>query len=106
MLIRSGICRTCIFLTRRRSCWCRTISTPTSQPRSTKPRDLFLDVRRFDELVEDLGISRNLLTSRLRSLAKKGVIERVAYQSHPLRYEYRLTNAGLDLVPAILALSE
>jgi len=36
-LIRSGICRTCIFLTRRRSCWCRTISTPTSQPRSTKP---------------------------------------------------------------------
>src|ERR1700724_3178401 len=37
MLIRSGICRTCIFLTRRRSCWCRTISTPTSQPRSTKP---------------------------------------------------------------------
>src|ERR1700716_2182200 len=29
MLIPSGICRTCIFLTRRRSCWCRTISTPS-----------------------------------------------------------------------------
>jgi hypothetical protein len=25
------------FPTRRRSCWCRTISTPTSPPRSTKP---------------------------------------------------------------------
>src|SRR5712664_1404219 len=37
MPIRSGICRTCIFPTRRRSCWCRTISTPTSPPRFTKP---------------------------------------------------------------------
>src|SRR6201981_3209973 len=32
-----GICRTCIFPTRRRSRWCRTISTPISPPRSTKP---------------------------------------------------------------------
>ena len=31
-------------------------------------RDLFLDVVRFDDLVEDLGISRNLLTRRLKSL--------------------------------------
>src|SRR3974377_35952 len=31
MPIRSGICRTCIFPTRRRSCWCRTISTPTTR---------------------------------------------------------------------------
>ena len=65
-------------------------------------RDLFLDVARFDELVEDLGISRNLLARRLKSLAQKGVIERVAYQRRPTRYEYRLTDAGRDLVPAIL----
>jgi len=32
-------------------------------------RDLFLNVTRFDELVEDLGISRNLLATRLKFLA-------------------------------------
>ncbi len=68
-------------------------------------RDLFLDVARFDELVEDLGISRNLLTRRLNLLVSNGVVVRKAYQRRPLRYEYRLTEAGRDLVPAILALT-
>ena len=68
-------------------------------------RDLFLDIARFDELVEDLGISRNLLTRRLKSLVKNGVVEQTAYQERPKRYEYRLTEAGRDLVPAILALT-
>ena len=68
-------------------------------------RDLFLNVARFDELVEDLGISRNLLTRRLKSLTASGVIERVAYQQRPRRYAYGLTEAGRDLVPAILALT-
>jgi DNA-binding HxlR family transcriptional regulator len=68
-------------------------------------RDLFLDIARFDELVEDLGISRNLLTRRLKSLVKNGIVERTAYRERPKRYEYRLTEAGLDLVPAILALT-
>lgn len=68
-------------------------------------RDLFLGVRRFDELVEDLGISRNLLTTRLQSLATNGVVKRQAYQRRPMRYEYLLTEAGRDLVPAILALT-
>ena len=68
-------------------------------------RDLFLDVGRFDEMVEDLGISRNLLTRRLKSLIRNGVVERTAYQERPKRYEYRLTKAGRDLVPVILALT-
>jgi DNA-binding HxlR family transcriptional regulator len=68
-------------------------------------RDLFLGVVRFDELVENLGISRNLLTRRLRALATSGIIERRAYRRRPARYEYRLTEAGRDLVPAILALT-
>jgi DNA-binding HxlR family transcriptional regulator len=68
-------------------------------------RDLFLEVVRFDELVEDLGISRNLLTRRLKALVRNGIVERVAYSRRPTRYEYRLTEAGRDLVPAILALT-
>jgi DNA-binding HxlR family transcriptional regulator len=68
-------------------------------------RDLFLEVTRFDELVADLGISRNLLTRRLKSLVESGIVERKIYQLRPTRYEYRLTPAGRDLVPAILALT-
>lgn len=68
-------------------------------------RDLFLGIGRFDELVEDLGISRNLLTRRLNALVEAGVIERHAYQLRPQRWEYRLTAMGRDLVPALLALT-
>ncbi|MCR8492664.1 winged helix-turn-helix transcriptional regulator [Brucella anthropi] len=68
-------------------------------------RDVFLGVNHFDQLVEDLGISRNLLTSRLNALVEKGILERRAYQARPLRHEYLLTAAGRDLVPALLALT-
>jgi DNA-binding HxlR family transcriptional regulator len=68
-------------------------------------RDLFLNVRRFDEIVEDLGISRNLLTRRLKFLVQNGVVERSAYQHAPIRHEYRLSEAGRDLVPVVLALT-
>ena len=46
-------------------------------------RDLYLGVVRFDDLVEDLGISRNLLTRRLNALSKNGIVERHAYQRRP-----------------------
>ena len=65
----------------------------------------YLGVVRFDDLVEDLGISRNILTRRLNALSKNGIVERHAYQRRPFRYEYRLSEAGRDLVPAILALT-
>lgn len=68
-------------------------------------RDVFLGVNRFDEMVEDLGISRNLLTTRLRALVSSGILEKHAYQIRPQRFEYRLTEAGRDLAPIILALT-
>jgi DNA-binding HxlR family transcriptional regulator len=68
-------------------------------------RDLYLGLSRFDELIEDLGISRNLLARRLKSLMGNGIIERQAYRRKPIRYQYALTAAGRDLVPAILALT-
>jgi DNA-binding HxlR family transcriptional regulator len=68
-------------------------------------RDLFLGVGRFDDLAEDLGISRNLLTRRLKLLVENGIVSKRLYQSRPRRYEYVLTAAGLDLVPALLALT-
>jgi len=68
-------------------------------------RDLFLGLERFDDLVADLGISRNLLTRRLGQLLDSGIIERRAYARRPLRYAYALSPAGQDLVPTILALT-
>jgi DNA-binding HxlR family transcriptional regulator len=67
-------------------------------------RDVLLGVRRFDELREHLGIARNVLQTRLRRLEDEGVLERVPYQQRPLRYEYRLTEKGLDLWPTMVAL--
>jgi DNA-binding HxlR family transcriptional regulator len=67
-------------------------------------RDLLIGLSRFDDLAEDLGISRNLLTRRLEHLTAAGVVERTAYQENPPRYDYRLTESGLDLVPVLLAL--
>lgn len=60
-------------------------------------RDLFLGVTRFDDFVERLGISRNVLTTRLQHLIGHGIVQKVAYQDNPVRYDYRLTDKGKDL---------
>jgi DNA-binding HxlR family transcriptional regulator len=67
-------------------------------------RDAFRGVRRFDEFQCDLGIARNLLTDRLTKLVHHDVLEKRLYQAHPPRYEYRLTERGVDLSPALVAL--
>jgi DNA-binding HxlR family transcriptional regulator len=67
-------------------------------------RDVFVGVRRFDELQADLGIARNVLTERLARLVDGGVLERHRYQERPERFEYRLTQKGLDLWPVLVSL--
>src|ERR1043165_7770901 len=67
-------------------------------------RDAFRGVRRFDEIQQDLGIARNVLTDRLTKLVDHGVLEKRQYQDRPARYEYRLTPKGGDLSPALVAL--
>jgi DNA-binding HxlR family transcriptional regulator len=67
-------------------------------------RDAFLRVRRFDDFQARLGIARRVLAERLAGLVNDGILEKVAYQQRPTRYEYRLTAKGLDLYPVILAL--
>jgi DNA-binding HxlR family transcriptional regulator len=67
-------------------------------------RDAFLRVRRFDDFQKSLGIARRVLAERLAHLVEQGVLERVTYQERPVRYEYKLTQKGLDLYPAVLAL--
>jgi DNA-binding HxlR family transcriptional regulator len=67
-------------------------------------RDVFLGLRRFDEIQAELGIARNVLQTRLKRLVEHGVLERRLYRERPPRYEYRLTDKGLDLWPTIVAL--
>ena len=67
-------------------------------------RDCFLGVRRFDEFEQRLGITRHVLADRLRKLVEYEVFRKTAYQQRPLREEYRLTERGLDLHAAVLAL--
>jgi DNA-binding HxlR family transcriptional regulator len=69
-------------------------------------RDVFLGLRRFDEIQGNLGIARNVLQTRLTRLVEHGVLERRLYQEHPPRHEYRLTEKGLDLWPTVVALMQ
>ncbi|HSP37935.1 MAG TPA: helix-turn-helix domain-containing protein [Frankiaceae bacterium] len=67
-------------------------------------RELFLGNRRFDRIAANTGAPRDILTARLRSLERAGIVERRAYQERPQRFEYRLTEAGRDLQPILHAL--
>ena len=67
-------------------------------------RDVFYGVRRFELLRSHLGISRKVLTSRLERLTDEEILKKVLYQTHPSRYEYRLTKKGLDLLPVLLTI--
>ncbi|MEA1079066.1 helix-turn-helix domain-containing protein [Marinobacter qingdaonensis] len=67
-------------------------------------RDCFLGVRRFEHFEKRLGITRHVLTDRLKKLVQNEVLVKVPYQDKPLREEYRLTEKGLALHPVIMSL--
>ncbi len=64
-------------------------------------RDVFGGIRRFDELLADLGISRNVLTDRLQAMVASGILEKKQYQEKPVRYEYHLSAKGRELLPVL-----
>jgi DNA-binding HxlR family transcriptional regulator len=69
-------------------------------------REAFFGVRRFDQFQEAVGASPNILADRLKRLVTHGVFRKVRYSARPPRYEYRLTEKGRDLYPAIVALMQ
>lgn len=69
-------------------------------------RECFLGVRRFDNFQKNLGITRHLLAERLKRLEAMDVLKRVPYQDRPLRHEYRLTQAGKEFAPVLLAMQD
>lgn len=67
-------------------------------------RDALRGTQRFEDFQASLGIARSVLVARLSRLTEEGVLQRVAYQDHPPRYEYHLTDKGRSLAPVIAAL--
>jgi DNA-binding HxlR family transcriptional regulator len=67
-------------------------------------REVFGGARRFDEFERRLGVSRNTLTRRLDRLVDEGLLQRVPYQDHPPRDEYRPTEKGMALWPVLAAM--
>lgn len=67
-------------------------------------REAFLGARRFEEFQQRLGIARNMLATRLRTLVAAKVLNKRKYQDKPERFEYRLTQRGAELLPVLLAL--
>jgi DNA-binding HxlR family transcriptional regulator len=69
-------------------------------------REAFNGVRRFDEMQRRTAIPRQVLSDRLARLIDEGLLRKVPYQDsgQRRRYEYRLTDKGLDLYPVLVAL--
>jgi DNA-binding HxlR family transcriptional regulator len=49
------------------------------------------------------GIPTNILADRLKRLEEAHLISKSAYQEHPVRYAYKLTEKGRDLGDVLLA---
>src|SRR5215470_698248 len=60
-------------------------------------REVFNGVRRFDDMQRRTGAPRQVLSDRLARLVERGLRS---------RQEYRLTEAGLDLYPVLVALMQ
>lgn len=71
-------------------------------------REVSLGRRRFDEIHDASGAPRTVLADRLRRLVSAGVLGTREYQRPGSRAhrEYTLTDAGLDLIPVLAALSD
>ena len=67
-------------------------------------RSIFTGLRKFDEICRDTGMATNILSERLTWLVERGVIRLHEYSLNPKRYEYRLTEKGIDYYPVLLML--
>ncbi|MCP9222115.1 helix-turn-helix transcriptional regulator [Erythrobacter sp. LQ02-29] len=69
-------------------------------------RASFNGLHHFEEFLNELGIARNILSNRLTKLVENGILDREPHPEDRRRIEYRLTEKGKDLLPAMLALRQ
>lgn len=69
-------------------------------------RTIFAGRTRYNDLLKiPEKISTNILADRLALLGREGLISSRAYQRNPVRYDYRLTEKGADLLPVLQAMA-
>jgi DNA-binding HxlR family transcriptional regulator len=62
---------------------------------------------RFGQIEDAIpGLSNRMLSERLKEFEAEGIVERMVIPEKPVRVEYRLTENGRALHPAVEALSE
>ena len=69
-------------------------------------RDAFKGVRRFSEFPKSLGLARNILTVRLRTLVEQGILTTAPASDGSAYREYVLTPKGRGLFPILVALRQ
>ena len=71
-------------------------------------REAYYGARRFEDFVARVGITEAVAAARLRELTDAGLLRRETYQEpgQRTRQGYRLTQMGLDLFPALIALAQ
>jgi DNA-binding HxlR family transcriptional regulator len=69
-------------------------------------REAFYGVRRFADFHRALGCARNILSARLKTLVEEGILRQQPYREagRRARAEYQLTDKGIELFPALVAL--
>lgn len=69
-------------------------------------REAFYGTTRFDDFAQRVGMSESVAAARLRDLVEEGLLEREPYREpgQRTRHEYRLTQKGAELLPALVAL--
>jgi DNA-binding HxlR family transcriptional regulator len=69
-------------------------------------RDAFDGLSRFSEFHASLGLAKNILSSRLRTLVEHGILEVVPASDGSAYHEYVLTKKGVGLFPIVVALRQ
>lgn len=69
-------------------------------------RSIFTHMRKFDEILKDTAIASNVLSERLTWLVETGILKPQKYRDNPERFEYLLTEKGLDYYPVLVMLQK
>lgn len=69
-------------------------------------RDAIRGATKFDEFLQSTRASRAILSDRLAHLVEHEVFEKVQYEAHPPRYEYRLSKRGEALRPVLMMMAD
>jgi DNA-binding HxlR family transcriptional regulator len=69
-------------------------------------RDAFDDIRRFSEFQKSLGVARNILAARLKSLVEVGVFDVQPASDGSAYKEYVLTEKGREIFPVVVSMRQ